>query len=302
MEEKNRLSAMVPALLGVTVAVIVIATMVIFPFEKPSSTAANHFGNAMNGGYVAVDGSLNYYIDSAGALRCYSDYSNYKLSDGGSDSINPSGSYVYFRHNGQAVRDLFTGGDRKVLADECEHMMVSGNWLYYTDGNHKLHKQRLSGGNDCELGIVTQRQFAVVGTYVYYIGGDGYLYYASTDGSGETRFLAEQVDCFQIYGSFVYFICDGRVGSVASANLASRKDYGRGEQFIVADDKLVTVTDGRLHVLDLSDNSAQSHAIEQHGSAPHSLNFADGRIYYYNAEGQLISCVFDGSEWREMGK
>lgn len=288
MRGENKLTALLPALLGVAVAVVIIASMLMLPFEKPSSTAANDFGNAMNGGYVAVDGSMSYYVDG-GVLHCRSDYSDYRLGDGPCDSVNPSGSYVFFRDNGAIVRDLFSGGDRKVIAEQSGHILVSGNWLFYTDTEGKLFKQRLSGGTVSPLGIVTDKQFAVVGGYVYYIAADGYLYCARTDGSEQQRFLAEKLDCFQVYGSFIYFISDGRVGSVASGNMASRKDYGEADQFIVFDDLLIMARTGQLYMLELADKTAEPKAIVQQGEAPRGLNTDGSKLYYYNGAGELIS-------------
>lgn len=288
MRGENRLTALLPALLGVALVVVIISSMLMLPFEKPSSTAANDFGNVMNGGYVAVDGTMSYYVDG-GVLHCRSEYSDYRLGDGPCDSVNPSGSYVFFRDNGAIVRDLFNGGERKVIAEQSGHILVSGNWLYYTDADSQLKKQRLSGGKVSSLGITTDKQFAVVGTYVYYIAEDGRLYCARTDGSEQQSFLAEKIDCFQIYGSFICFISDGRVGSVASGNMASRKDYGEADEFITFDDSLITVVDGRLYMLDLTDNSAEPKAIVQQGEEPHGLNTDGEKLYYYNSAGELIS-------------
>lgn len=289
MRDETRLTALLPALLGVAVTVVIIASMLMLPFEKPSSTAANDFGNVMNGGYVAVDGSMSYYVDGDGVLHCRSDYSDYRLGDGPCDSVNPCGSYVIFRDKGAVVRDLFNGGDRKVIAEQSGHILVSGNWLYYTDAGGRMFKQRLSGGKVSELGITTDRQFAVVGGYVYYIAADGCLYSARTDGSEQQKFLAEKLDCFQIYGSFIYFISDGRVGSVASGNMASRKDYGEAQEFIAFDDILITVKGGQLYMLDLADNSAKPKPIVQQGEGPHGLCTDGDKLYYYNDTGELIS-------------
>ena len=144
--KKQKLIAALPAVLFAALLIAVFAIMGSLPYDRPSTSATNTFGNLSNGGMVAEDGSMLYYIDGKGMLRCKSGEKIYYI-DESAGCLSPYRSgIVYLTADGSVKYSAYNGDSKQTLAENASSMMVSGNWVYYADKGGEMHKYFLKTG------------------------------------------------------------------------------------------------------------------------------------------------------------
>ncbi len=300
MQKGYKLRVLMPVFMLVLVGAVILGTILALPYDTPVVTAEVTYSNVLNGGKVAVDGSMLFYVDGTGILRCQSGGKNYKI-DENADSICPYGTGIVYRtSDGDAVYSNYNGDSKRTILTDVETMMVSGNWIYYTHDSGKLSKCFIKTGKISALGLQV-KQFLVVTNQILYIADDGYLYSALTDGSGAARFLNEKMESFTWQGSTVFYKQDGVLSSVAASNTASKVTYFEVDEYNIAETGLLVFTDeSGLHTYDLSDDDAKVRDVAVKGENPHGISVIDDEIYYYNSQGQMFKCLKDGSKTAEM--
>jgi hypothetical protein len=295
-KDKKR-AALIPAVLMALLAAVILGSISMLTYDKPSSEPTNTFGNLMNGGYAAIDRTLTYYVDSDGVLHCDGQNSSYKVADSSCDLLHPYKSGVVYRQNGAVKYSTFTGSETVTLVENAGSFMLSGDWIYYTDAQNSLKKVRFGSSHVRDLGLTVHGQFAVSGTSVFYTDEQGYLCTAKTDGSGAEIFYNEKTDCFMMNQAYIYYISGGKLCSVLTSNSASKTTIADADEFCIMSGVLIYVRGGQMYTLDLSEAEPQESAVEFQGTNPHSLCVANSFVYYRNDEGQAIRMRKDGSEW-----
>lgn len=288
-------AALIPLILFILVCVVVLALVSSRPYDRPSSSLTNSFGNTMNGACVAKDGSLFYYIDAQGVLRCEGENDIYRISANAS-CVFPYTTGVVYISNNQLRFSEFTGGEPSVIQDNVDTAQVSGNWVFYSrDG--KVFKCRIKDKKEYALNI-TAKQFAVVGTYTYFIADDGYLYLCKNDGGNCEKFLNEKMTQFQIFGDYIFYLnekgdfCKTSTGNAAFTNTVIENV----EQFVVNDSGVVMYYDGAaLYSKDLTDEKSSVIKVQAEYKSVRNLNYSDDNFYFYDRD-VLYSIKSDGAE------
>lgn len=300
MQKGYKLRAAVPIFILAIVSAVIIATILILPHDTPVVTPSVMYGNVLNGGKVAVDGSMLFYVDADGKLRCQSGGKNYDISEG-ADCISPYGTGIIYRtEKGEAVYSNFNGESKRTVLTGVEQMMVSGNWIYYTHDGGKLAKCFIKNSKVRELGLEVE-QFLVVTNQILYTARDGYLYSALTDGSGSAKFLNEKIDSFTWQNSLVFYKKDGVLNAVSASNTARKTTYFKVDEYNIMESGLLVFTDeSGLHTYDLNDSSAKVRDVAVKGDKPSGISVIGDEIYYYTAQGQMFKCLKDGSKTVEF--
>ncbi len=300
MQKGYKLRVLMPIFILILVSAVVLGTILILPHDTPVVTPSVTYPNVLNGGKVAVDGSMLFYVDANGVLRCLSGGKSYQISEG-ADCISPYGTGIVYRtSNGEAVYSSFNGEQKRTVLTGVEQMMVSGNWIYYTHDGGKLSKCFIKDSKVRDLDLKV-KQFLVVTNQILYTAEDGYLYSALTDGSGSARFLNEKVDSFTWQNSQVFYKQDGVLYSVSASNTARKATYFEVDEYNIMQSGLLVFTDeGGLHTYDLTDSSAKVRDVAVKGDNPSGISVIDDEIYYYNSQGQMFKCLKDGSKALEL--
>lgn len=300
MDNKVKLKAVLPVALFALLCVIVLGLIAILPYDRPATSPNNTFLNLYNGGFVAKDGSLTYYIDSEGSLYCKGDDSKYYI-DKASDSLCPYNvGIVYRTENGEIKYSDFDGGSVKTLIKGAKQMAVSGNWVFYTNDKGDLYKHFLQTGKTTEVGLNVE-QFMISSTAVVYLK-EGKLYTARTDGTQIKPFLADKVDSFVRYESYMFYKSEGVLYSVASGNTANKQTYFAVDQFnIDVNGVLYYTLDGQLYSKNITDENAKAKQLNV-GNVTGKLCCIDNRVYFYDRDGNLKNCLADGSEPKTLAK
>ncbi|MBQ2704824.1 MAG: hypothetical protein IJF58_04685 [Clostridia bacterium] len=300
MENKNKLKAALPVILFALLCAIVLGLIAILPYDRPATSPNNSFMNLYNGGFVAQDGSLTYYIDSEGSLYCAGDNSKYYI-DKASDSLCPYNvGIVYRTENDEVKYSDFDGGSVKTLIKGAKQMSVSGNWVFYTDEKDDLYKYFLQTGETKKVGLNVD-QFMISSTAVVYLK-EGKLYTARTDGTQIKPFLADKADGFVRYESYMFYKADGMLYSVASGNTANKQTYFEVDEFNINDKGIMFYTlDGKLYSKDITDEKAKAKELKV-GTVKGGLCTNGDRVCFYDEKGNLVSCLADGSEVKELAK
>ncbi len=295
--DKRKLISLTPAVLFTLLVVTVIAIMGALPYDRPSTSATNSFGNLANGGYVSKAGSMLYYVDSKGVLRCKSDQNSYYIDENARCLSPYQSGIVYINENNEVIYSGFTGEGKRALASNARDMMVVGNWVFYSDSNGGLHKYFLKTDKSYSINLKCS-QFMVSGTAVVYSDADGYMFTARTDGSNTEPFMAEKTDRFMRHDSYMFYLQDGRLYSVTSSNTAQKHYYCDADMFNLSEDGILFYTnDGSLYSMNITDQSPTSVQIKcENGVSDRGLFCIDDRVYFYDLSGTLISCKKDGSE------
>ncbi len=294
---KSKLLAALPAVLFILLVAVVIVIMGSLPYDRPSTLATNTFGNLANGGYVSQSGSMLYYVDSKGVLRCKSDESSYYI-DENARSLSPyQNGIFYLNDENKLLYSGFTGENKQTIAENAESMMVVGNWVFYRDNGGYLHKYAIKTDKFYDIGIKA-KQFMVSGTAIIYSDDNGYMFTARTDGSEIEPFMAESTDKFMRHDSYMFYTKDGVLYSVTSNNIAQKHTYCDAELFNLSDDSILYYTnDGKLYSMNIKDKEPTSIEIECDSGISDKGIFCSGdRVYFYDLNGKLISCKKDGSE------
>ena len=297
MINNKKLTAILPVILFLIVAMLILGVIGILPYDKPSTTSANSFGNLLNGGYVADDGSMTYYVDGSGVLRCSSDPKVYYV-DKDCDSICPYRSGVIYRTKSGTIKySAYNGSSKQTLVKSgVKQMTVNGNWIYYSNSERELCKLYIRSREITNTHLKVN-QFSISGTAVLYIADDGRLYTARTDGNDTEPFLGEKVDCFMRYNSYIFYKQDGKLYSVASGNTANKQTYMEVDEFNINDDGILFYTDDSgLHYRDITKEKIKDYDIPVAGGITRNLNVLGDRVYFYNDRNQLVSCLKDGSD------
>ena len=300
MFKNRRKAALIPFVLFIIVFVVVLAVVSSRPYDRPVASLSNSFGNAMNGSCVAKDGSLIYYIDGNGVLRCKGESeTNYRISGKASYAFPYSTGVVYVA-NSQLRFSQFTGGEPTILQDNVDSAQVSGNWVFYSsDGN--LYKYRIKDKKQSPLNIKA-KQYAVVGTYTYYIAEDDYLYICKNDGSNSQKFLDEKMTQFQIFGDYIFYLNkNGDYCKTSTGNASFSNNIIKGvEQFVVNDSGVVMYYDGKaLYSKDLTDEKASVIKVQTEYKSVRNINYVDDNFYFYDND-VLYSIKTDGAEQTKM--
>ena len=300
-ERRNKLTALLPVALLTVLALLMVSLMLTLPYDLPGTTPPNTYANLSNGGLVAEDGSMLYFVNGKGVLYCLSGANTYRV-DEGADSLCPyENGIVYRRTSGEVVFSDFRGQGKTTLLTGVERMALAGNWVFFTRADGELCKRSLQTGQEKKLGLKV-KDFLIAATAVLYTDPDGRLYTARTDGSHSEPFLAQPVDAFTRYQSYVFYVRDGMLSSVASGNAASKKTYFAVDEFNITDTGVLFFTDeSGLHTYDLADAAAVVRDVETLGEGAHGLFTWGEKLLYYNADGQLICCLKDGSEAEILG-
>jgi len=300
MDNKVKLKAALPVALFALLCVIVLGLIAILPYDRPATSPNNTFLNLYNGGFVAKDGSLTYYIDSEGSLYCKGDDSKYYI-DKASDSLCPYNvGIVYRTEKGEVKYSDFDGGSVKTLIKGAKQMAVSGNWVFYTNDKGDLYKHFLQTGETTKVGLNVE-QFMISSTAVVYLK-DGKLYTARTDGTQIKPFLADKVDSFVRYESYMFYKCDGKLYSVASGNTANKQTYFEVDEFNINDKGIMFYTlDEKLYSKNITDEKAKAKELKV-GAVKGGLCTNGDRVCFYDEKGNLISCLADGSEPKKIAE
>ncbi len=294
---KSKLLPAIPAVLFVILVAIVFTIMGSVPYDSPTTNATNSFGNLANGGYVSDAGSMLYYVDSKGVLRCQGDTSTYYI-DESANCLSPYQSGIVYRTaSGEIKYSAFNGDSKRSIAESTKEMMVVGNWIFYSDNNGMMHKYSLKTNKHYDINLKV-KQFMVSGTAIIYTADDGYMYTARTDGSKVEPFLAEKVDRFMRHDSYMFYLSGGKIYSVTSSNTAQKHTYCEADMFnLSSDNVLYYAKDGKLYSMNIKDAAPTSVEIESgNGLSDKGLFCADDRVYFYDSNGILVSCLKDGSE------
>ena len=300
MFKSKKAKALIPVLGFVLVAVIVIGIIAAVPYDTAAVDPAGGFQNIANGGLVAADGSMLYYVDGEGVLRCVSGAKSYRVAKGASCVSPYESGAVYLLESGDVCFSRYDGSDRRTLISGVKRMMLNGNWLFYTKADGVLCKLFMKTGESTSTGLKVG-QFAVAATAVIYIADDGKLHTAYTDGSKDAVFYNETTDFFLKHGSLIFYKHNGLLCSVATGNTASKQTYFNVDRFTINDSNVLFFTDeSGLHCYDLAADKPKVRDIEIHGSSVESLSVDGDYLYYNNGDGQLVRCLKDGSEWSYM--
>lgn len=294
---KNKFLAALPAILFVLLAATVIAIMGTLPYDRPSTAATNSFGNLANGGYVSDNGSMLYYVDGKNILRCKSDENTYYI-DENARSLSPyQNGIIYLNEDDKVLYSTFNGENKRELASNARDMMVVGNWVFYSDNGGMMHKYALKTDKHYDIDIRVN-QFMVSGTAIVYTDENGYMFTARTDGSEIEPFMAEKVDMFMRHDSYIFYTADGKLYSVTSNNTAQKHTYCDADMFNLSSDGVLYYTkDDLLYSMNIKDEKPTAVEIKcENGISGNGIFCADNRVYYYDLNGTLISCLKDGSE------
>ena len=296
-EKKEWARRLLPIAALVLLAALVLGAIALIPYDLPGTTPPNTYGNLANGGYVAEDGSMLYYVNEKGVLYCMSSPNCYRI-DEGADSLCPYGNgIVYRRENGDVIRSDYRGETKETVLTGVEQMALSGNWVFFTRADGQLCKKSLLTGEEAELNLAV-RQFLVASNGVLFTDPDGYLKTALTDGTDVAPFLAEPVERFMRYKDYIFYVREGTLCSVVTANAASKQAYFPVDEFNISEDGVLFFTDETgLHSYDLSEQEPTVRDVEIQGSRAARLSVWGEKILYYNEENRLICCQKDGSEW-----
>ncbi len=299
-EQKVGFRRFLPLAALVLTAVLVLGAMAAIPYDLPGTTPPNTYGNLANGGYVAEDGSMLYYVNEAGVLYCLSSPNCYRI-DEGADSLCPYGNgLVYRRTNGDVVLSDFRGDNKKTVLTGVRQMTLSGNWVFFVGDDGVLRKHSLLTGKEASLGL-TVRQFLVASNSVLFTDPDGLLKTALTDGTGVTPFLAEPVERFCRYENYVFYVREGTLCSVASANAASKRTYFPVKEWNISPDGVLFFTDDAgLHRYEFADEKPVVRDLEIQGTRAERLSVWGEYLLYYNEKNQLFCCRKDGSEAQDL--
>lgn len=300
MTHSGKFKALLPLLLLAVVAAVVLGTVAAVPYDVPATQPPNTYGNLFNGGVVAEDGSMLYYVNGKGVLYCLSSPNSYRI-DEQADSLCPYGNgLIYRKQNGEVRYSNFRGEEKHTLISGVTQMAVNGNWIFFTREDGILHKYSVLSGEEFSLGLAV-RQFLIASNAVLYADREGYLNTARTDGSNSERFFTEKVDGFMRFESYVFYTRDGMLYSMASANAASKKTYFPVLEFNITESGILVFTDDAgLHTCDLTEDSESVLDLEVQGGPARQLSVWGDNILYYNSEEQLVCCLKDGSEWHYM--
>lgn len=298
MDNKVKLKAALPVALFALLCVIVLGLIAILPYDRPATSPTNSFLNLYNGGFVAKDGTLTYYIDGEGSLYCKGEESKYYI-DKASDSLCPYDVGIIYRTKSGDIKYAdFDGGSVKKLISGAEKMAVSGNWVFYTDKSGDLYKHFLQTGESKKVGLKVD-QFMISSTAVVYLK-DGLIYTARTDGTQIKPFLADKVDSFVRFESYMFYKADGVLYSVASGNTANKQSYFEVDEFNINDSGVLFYTlDGKLYSKDITDEKAEKKLLDV-GEVKSGLCCIDDRVCFYDGDGNLMTCLADGSEIKSV--
>ena len=300
MDSKLKFKAALPVALFALFCAIVLGLIAILPYDRPATSPNNSFMNLYNGGFVAQDGSLTYYIDSEGSLYCEGDESKYYI-DKASDSLCPYNvGIVYRTQNDEVKYSDFDGGSVKTLIKGAKQMSVSGNWVFYTDEKGDLYKYFLQTAETKKVGLKVD-QFMISSTAVVYLK-DGQLYTARTDGTQISPFLADKVDSFVRYESYMFYKSEGKLYSVASGNTANKQTYFEVDSFNINDNGTMFYTlDGTLYSKNITEEDSKVKELNV-GAVKGNLCTSGDRVCFYDESGNLVSCLSDGSEIKKIAK
>ncbi len=295
--DKKKLLPILPAVLFVALVAIVFTIMGSIPYDRPSTTASNSFGNLANGGYVSDAGSMLYYVDGKGVLRCQSDANNYYIDEGASYLSPYQNGIVYKSESGEIKYSGYNGEGKRIIAENARDMMVVGNWIFYSDNDGMMHKYWLKTSKHYDINLKVN-QFMVSGTAIVYTDDEGYMYTARTDGSEVEPFMAEKVDRFMRHDSYMFYLSGGKLYSVTSNNTAQKHTYCEAEIFNLSSDGILYfIKDGALHTMNIKEEEQTVTVVEsENGVANRGIFCADNRVYFYDLNGALVSCLKDGSE------
>ena len=295
-EKKTKWLAWLPTGLLLLLAGLVLGAVLLTPYDLPGTTPPNTYMNLANGGFVAEDGSMLYYVSGKGVLYCRSGANTYRI-DEGADSLCPYGSGIVYRlADGRVVYSNFRGEEKRELLSDVRQMAVGGNWIFYTREDGLLRKVSLLTGEEKELGLRV-KEYLIAATSVLFSDPEGRLFTARTDGAGREPFLAEPVDAFSRFESTVFYTREGTLYAVAAGNTASKHTYFPVRAFNVTSEGVLFFTDETgLHTLDLTDETAKVRDVDALGGVTDRLCAWGERLCYYNEEGQLVCCLKDGTE------
>lgn len=295
-EKKTKRLGFLPMGLLLLLAAVILGTILLTPYDLPGTTPPNTYMNLANGGFVAENGSMLYYVSGKGVLYCRSGANTYRI-DEGADSLCPYGSGIVYRlQGGRVVYSDYRGEEKKEVLSGVQQMVVGGNWVFYTRADGVLHKRSLLTGEEKDLGLRV-KQYLIAATSVLYTDPDGYLFTARTDGSGVEPFLAQPVDSFARFESNVFYTREGVLYAVAAGNTASKHTYFPVKAYNVTSEGILFFTDEEgLHTYDLTDEKAKIRDVTASGGVTDRLCAWDARLCYYNEEGTLLCCLKDGTE------
>ncbi len=294
---KQKILAALPAVLFALLVAVIITVMGALPYDRPSTHASNSFGNLANGGYISDAGSMLYYVDGKGVLRCKSDENLYYIDENARCLSPYQNGIVYLNDANEVTYCGFTGENKRTLASNAQDMMVVGNWVFYSDSNGMMHKYALKTDKHYDIGIKV-KQFMVSGTAIIYSDDSGYMFTARTDGSQIEPFMAETVDKFMRHDSYMFYLKDGTLYSVTSNNIAQKHTYCDADMFNLSSDGILYYTSGDvLYSMNIKDEKPTSVEIKsENGISDKGIFCADERVYFYDLNGTLISCEKDGSK------
>lgn len=295
-ERKGKLLGFLPTALLLLLAALILGAVALTPYDLPGTTPPNTYMNLANGGFVAEDGTMLYYVNGKGVLYCRSGPNSYRI-DEDADSLCPYGSGIVYRlPDGKVVLSDYHGEEKKEILTGVRQMVVGGNWVFYTRADGVLRKRSLLTGEDRDLGLKV-REYLIAATSVLYTDADGYLFTARTDGTGSEPFLAEPVDSFSRYESSVFYTRGGTLYAVAAGNTASKHAFFPVTAYNVTSEGVLFFTDGEgLHTCDLSDEKTKVRDVAAPGGVTDRLCAWGERLCYYNEEGTLVCCLKDGTE------
>ncbi|MBP5617629.1 MAG: hypothetical protein J6X61_00580, partial [Clostridia bacterium] len=145
-EKKTKRLGFLPMGLLLLLAAVILGTILLTPYDLPGTTPPNTYMNLANGGFVAENGSMLYYVSGKGVLYCRSGANTYRI-DEGADSLCPYGSGIVYRlQGGRVVYSDYRGEEKKEVLSGVQQMVVGGNWVFYTRADGVLHKRSLLTG------------------------------------------------------------------------------------------------------------------------------------------------------------
>ncbi len=299
MKSNDKLKAAIPVVLFVLLASIVLGIIAILPYDRPAALPPNSYINLENGGFIASDGSMTFYVNGKGELRCDSGENNYFIASD-VDTLCPFGIGIIYRtDDNRVVYADFDGKNKKTLADGAIDMAVNGNWLFYADKEGNLNKYFIKTGERSSLNLKVD-DFLISRSSVLF-SKDGKLYTARVDGSKVTSFFSEKVESFSRFESYIFYTADGVLYSVAAGNTANKQTYCEVDFYNISDDGILFYTkDNTLYSLDITDEKAKAKTLDTHGEVKGGICCKDDRVYFYSAEGKLTSCLADGSEMKTI--
>ena len=295
-EKKRKLLGFLPAALLILLAALILGAILLTPYDLPGTTPPNTYMNLSNGGFIAEDGSMLYYVNGKGVLYCRSGSNTYRI-DEGADSLCPYGSGIVYRlADGRVAYSNFRGEEKAELLTGVRQMVVGGNWIFYTKADGVLHKRSLLTGEEKDLGLRV-REYLIAATSVLFTDPDGRLFTARTDGTGVEPFLAEPVDSFSRVDSTVFYTREGTLYAVAAGNTASKHTYFPVKAYNVTSEGVLFFTDDDgLHTFVLTEEHAAARDVDTPGGVTDRLGAWGARLCYYDDEGELVSCLKDGTE------